>query len=266
MDLEAAATAASDVPVAVDCPTRTTLIYSSHSSKRVRLGLSKINDKGQWRDKDVTEKTHAYSQAEGGVKINQSLFPLDESTLPLELANKPSGTWRAYGKQLWVQRFGLLNPTPEEEADHRIADALSKDDIVLTIFYDLDDNKSSPKKSPHEWTDDEVFKCFKDAVVHFPKSLWERMGRIHQAKEKLDIPPPVDLQWEMRDWAYVNRNVATDQYLKASMEGKPLPIQPKRKEDFDPEEHERALVIVRNIRLCRRVCAARAGDRYYLNV
>ncbi|KAF3036882.1 hypothetical protein E8E11_005856 [Didymella keratinophila] len=103
-----------------DRPTRVQLACSSRSSKRVRLGLSKINDKGQWyelwytwrsytglrSDGDVTEKTHEYSQAEGGVKVNQTLFPLDESTLPVELKDNPCGTWKAFGRELWLKRFG----------------------------------------------------------------------------------------------------------------------------------------------------------------
>lgn len=133
------------MPVLVtgDRPTRATLAYSSHSSKRIRLGLSKINDKGQWyelwytwrsytglrSDKDVTEKTHVYSQAKGGVKVNQSLFPFDEGTLPVVLKDNPRGTWKAFGRELWINQFGLINGSDvqlDEEGENQGASVLLK--------------------------------------------------------------------------------------------------------------------------------------------
>ena len=100
--------------LSVDRPTHVNLAYSTNTTKRIRLGYSKINEKGRWyevwytwrsyadlrSDKGITEKTHVYSQPEGGIKINQTLFPMDEDTLPSELMNNPGGFWKAFGREM----------------------------------------------------------------------------------------------------------------------------------------------------------------------
>lgn len=147
--IDSAAAGAADAPITIDRRIRATLTYSNRSSKRVRLGLSKINDKGQWyelwytwhsytglrSDRGVTEKTHAYSQAEGGVKVNQGLVPLDESTLPVQLKNNPSGTWKAIGRELWLKRFGPIDDSAvqlhEEEGEQRGASPGAQKRVAL---------------------------------------------------------------------------------------------------------------------------------------
>jgi hypothetical protein len=46
--IDSAAAGIADTPLTIDRPIRATLTYSNRSSKRVRLGFSKMNDKGQW--------------------------------------------------------------------------------------------------------------------------------------------------------------------------------------------------------------------------
>lgn len=52
---------------------------------------------------------HVYNQAEGGVKVDQSLFPLDEGTLLVDLKDNPRGTWKAFGRELQINHFGPIN-------------------------------------------------------------------------------------------------------------------------------------------------------------
>jgi hypothetical protein len=242
--IDSAAAGIADTPLTIDRPIRATLTYSNRSSKRVRLGFSKMNDKGQWyelwytwrsytglrSDRSVTEKTHAYSQAQGGVKVNQGLFPLDESTLPVQLKDNPCGTRKAFGRELWLKRFGPIDGSAvqlhQEEGEQRGASPGVQKQVALLTPHTPLRAKKVKKEHPsiqennelamldavydsggvrrfgRDYSNEECWKLFYDFDNACPAVALERVQNMLMDRDALaEAPPSKALLKTVRKWS-----------------------------------------------------------------